>query len=402
VGVGAVLRERPGVPAPAPAAAADAIRSARSVPGYHRHQGLLARWRDIGRAGHRTGFTGAWLRGALPATGRFRSMCCAVAMDRAGNRIVRSDEHGTIEVWELDRGLRRIRLDGHDGRIPCVALDETGRLALSAGEDASVRLWDLPSGRCARVLRGHDGPVEAVAMDAGGRVGFSVGADMLVRVWDLATGECRAELSGHTAEPTTLAADRDGRHLVTASRRGEEGPRLWDVAAGRCLRELPLGATTLSPDGTALLSGHDDGGLQLWDPRTGERRRTLHAPDGSGKARPLWTDGDTAVASREGGGIEVWDLHAGRRIHRHGQLPPLRQVSPDGRFGVSGDFDMLVRVWDVRSGGQLAMLDGHDEVIAGALLTDDGHILASFDVAGHIVIWDLDWDYAFTPPPDRF
>jgi hypothetical protein len=94
------------------------------------------------------------------------------------------------------------------------------------------------------------------------------------------------------------------------------------------------------------------------------------------------------------------------RTATHGRsdrrLPPLRQVNSDGRVGVSGDFDMLVRVWDVRSGGQLAMLDGHDEVIAGALLTDDGHILASFDVAGHIAIWDLDWDYAFTPPPDRF
>ncbi|MFI0451845.1 WD40 repeat domain-containing protein [Actinomadura sp. 6N118] len=283
-----------------------------------------------------------------------------------------------------------------------MALDEAGRIALSAGEDASVRLWDLPSGRCARVLRGHDGPVEAVAVDASGRVGFSVGADMLVRVWDLATGKCRAELAGHTAKPTTLVADRDGRYLLTAPRWGEEGPRLWDVAAGHCLCELPLGATTLSPDGTVLVSGHDDGGLHLWDPRTGSHRRTLHAPDESGKVGPLWTDGDTAIASREGSGIEVWDLHAGRRTLQREQLPSFRQVSPDGRFGVSGGFDMLVRVWDVRSGGQLAMLEGHDEVVAGTLLADDGHTLASFDGAGCILIWDLDWDYDFTPPPDRF
>jgi WD40 repeat protein len=334
-------------------------------------------------------------------------MCCAVAMDRAGNRILRSDERGTIQVWELSHGLRCIRLEGHDGRIPSIALDEAGRLALSAGEDASVRLWDLPSGRCVRVLRGHDGPVEAVALDASGRVGFSAGRDMLVRVWDLATGECRTELAGHTARPTTLAADHDGRYLVTAPRWGEEGPRLWDVPAGRCLCELPLGATALSPAGTVLLSGQDDGGLHLWDPRTGKRRRTLHAPDGSGKIRPLWTDGDTAVASREGSGIEVWDLHAGRRTLQHELLPSFQQVSTDGQLGVSGGidsegFDMLVRVWDVRSGGQLAVLEGHDEIIAGALLTDDGHTLASFDAEGRILIWDLDWDYDFTPPFDRF
>lgn len=48
-----------------------------------------------------------------------------------------------------------------------------------------------------------------------------------------------------------------------------------------------------------------------------------------------------------------------------------------------------MRVWDVRTGGCLRVLDGHRDAVRSVDLTPDGRFAASLDVSGTVCFWDL-------------
>ncbi|MFJ9031843.1 protein kinase [Streptomyces sp. NPDC102274] len=394
-------------------AAADELRRARAVPGYRRHRELLDRWQDVTGAGRRTTLSDAWLRATPPIIGFGPHSAHEAAgllplnSGRGLLELVSRSEGTRLHLWDLRDGGRRLVARGDVDTFRDLAVTGDDRVVLSAGADGTVRGWDVESGRSRHTLRGTTGRMYKVALDAGGRVGLSAGEDRIIRVWDLDTDTCVRELTGHTAAVSKLEMSADGRYAFSY---GDDGPRIWDVRAGRCLHVLAGGKWrefALSGSGDVLLAGCWDGTVQVWDVRTGLCRHTM---TGHGRETLVGVacsaDGGVGVSVSQDRTMRTWDLRTGRcrhtaRIKRGFPAFAVRsaEVSADGRFAVSGDAEGLLRVWDLDTGACLRTLDGHSSGIMWLAITGGGRVVLSRDHEGVTRVWELDWEYDFSPSP---
>jgi len=65
-------------------------------------------------------------------------------------------------------------------------------------------------------------------------------------------------------------------------------------------------------------------------------------------------------------------------------------VSPDGRYGLSGDEAGMILLWDLESGELLRRLEGHTDMVTGLAFTPDGRQAVSASQDKTLIHWDLE------------
>eukprot|EP01033_Poteriospumella_lacustris_P010786 gene10786-7675_t len=318
------------VPPPAAAATTDAASTVSSL--------TSASASSVGSTF--TAATAATTGGGSSGGGSLRSLRGAMAMGRPqlrylnaqGEReyLVSASEDKTLRLWRVRWPSRHhphhhrwtppavgsVRsFVGHSHGVFSVAGLPEAMLA-SGSWDRSVRLWDALTGDCLRVLHGHDKTALCLAWSASVSRLVSGGADKTLRVWDLAADDAGpvATLTGHsdavtavrflvddaTATATEPQRQRLG-HVVSSSL--DKTLRLWDVAAGTCLRELRghrQVVLCVAPlrQGAYVVSGDLRGDYCVWNTTTGAQETQLSPPSES----PSSSYADAVVCVDDGGG----------------------------------------------------------------------------------------------------
>jgi RNA polymerase sigma factor (sigma-70 family) len=349
--------------------------------------------------------------------------CLAVSPD--GKQLAACGPYAQIKVWDVatDRLVNTFALKGREPSA--VAFSPDGKL-LAAGyrNDGAIRFWDLAKGQEVRALKGHPHGVRSLAFSPDGTRLASGGSagDGSLRLWDLAAGKSVA-----------LLTQIKGRERTSASSSGKDG-RLSNVRHEPTLGEVR--SVAFSPDGTVMVSGGDEGdpAVRVWDVAAGKEVRQLgdrrNAADGlaftrdgrsvyvgaGGSVRhfevatgkelgPVGGHGqyisqvrlapDVRVAATAGGDrtIRLWDVGSGKELKRlEGHEGGVRCVaySPDGRLLASGGEDRTVRLWEVASGREVRCLRGHDGDVYDLAFSPDGRLLASCDYfMGGLLLWEV-------------
>jgi WD40 repeat protein/tetratricopeptide (TPR) repeat protein len=190
-------------------------------------------------------------------------------------------------------------------------------------------------------------------------------------------------LWSHKQPVTSAAFSPEGRSLVTASEDGTA--RLWDVSTGKQLTPPLRHATKVlqaafSPGGRRLVTA-SAGAARLWDTATGKllwslphRGRVLQASF-SRDGRRLVTAGADRTA-------RIWDTKTGKEIapslkHRKGVRKA--SFSPDGRHVVTASLDRTARVWEAKTGKCLSVLKHKDKVWDAEFSPDGRRIVTASD-----------------------
>lgn len=285
------------------------------------------------------------------------------------------------ERWRVAEATDQRRDTVHRASAPAFSGD--GKLLARIGPDGSVRLHETERGREVRRLaaKSTEDPAVRCALSADGKRLATLTKREVVRIYDVAGGKERVVL-GEAAEddrtglrgmtaPLAVVFSPDGKTLAQAQ--GANAVRLWDVETGRV---RPGGAghvgsvqsVTASTDGKTLTTRGSDDTVRHWDLASGKERSRFAVPaEALGSA--LSPDGRTLAVLGEGA-IVLRDLASGKQVQRFA-LPavpapwwlgvvalPSGAFAPDGKRLAARGFDHKLRVWDVATGKEVAVLGG--------------------------------------------
>jgi WD40 repeat protein len=246
-------------------------------------------------------------------------------------------------------------LDASTGRIlrsypvpgGVAALSPSGSTVLIGGQDGSVRFLDLHTGAITRSITTLAGGITAVGFTPDGRYAVTSG-DLSSLVWNVAKHHVVRTFTGHAGPVNFQAISPDGSTLYTGS---NDGTALeWDLRGKRSLGRSVRAAHSLaifqasnialSPSGRMLAVGASDGTVNLWDTRSLAKIASFHAGSWavgavsfSADGRSLLVAGDTETEPRRGF-MGIWRLSkTPRELHKLQGLPfyTWAAFSPDGK-----------------------------------------------------------------------
>lgn len=268
------------------------------------------------------------------------------AIGLCGGCVATGSFGGTVEIWDAASCERRGGVAAHAVRVSMVnfANERTVLAAAADGTASRIRVGDDGVCKVAHVYEGHEGRVAATcAHPIKEDVVLTAGFDGTLRLFSgeylLATHE-----TGH-AQATWLALHPDGSLFGTTGSEG--GVRLWDIRSGRVI-------------------------LTLERAHVGQALRVAFAGDGRTFAT---AGGDHAAA--------VWDLRrraSVKRIAAHrGIVSGLAFCGGGGDVLVTASFDGTVKCWAARR--EFAMIQAHtaheDKVMAIDVTGDAGRVVTA-------------------------
>jgi WD40 repeat protein len=219
--------------------------------------------------------------------------------------------------------------------VATVAGDRTG-----SGVAREGLIWDVDTGRIVGRFQGQRHAHSLAFSPDGNRLAVGC-ADGHVLVIDWKRGKTLLDATEHLGEVTAVAISPDGKQLASAGRK-DHLVRLWDLATGRLVAELPapemICSLAYSPAPNAKrLAGISRDTVRLWDVQAHQEALTLrgapqrhwdppfnprlaYSPDGMRLAGTNWDES-----------ISVWEAESGEEEERRGRREEARRRAAEAR-----------------------------------------------------------------------
>jgi WD40 repeat protein len=342
--------------------------------------------------------------------GHADELTSSIAFSPDGKTLASASGDKSIMLWDVSTGARLRALEGHTVFVVYSALSHDGKILASMGIDKTIRLRLVSTGAEFSTLK-ETSYFSSMALSPDGKTLASGNWDNAIKLWDVSTGVKLRTLEGHSNPAHSLVFSPDGK--ILASLGADKTFKLWDVSSGAELHTLKMNSYLISsiafsPDGKTLASGSWDKTIKLWDVSTGAQLHTLE-----GQSNPVYSvafspDGKTLASESAAKIIRLWDVSSGaqlRTLAASGTLPGLLKrslklegpsyegtsniaFSPDGKTLASGSWDKTIRLWDVSTGAQLHMLEGHSSYINSIAFSPNGKYLVSGSFDTNVKLWD--------------
>ena len=326
-----------------------------------------------------------------------------------GKTLLTGSKDGTIQAWDTATGSPRFTVGtGHIEGTRDLMFNLNGDTLISLNRpfnpegNLQQQRWDLNTGdQLSTRFLGIDASSMILSPDGKMLAGHDFGNTCVL--WDINTDPPRIIdqfiLKGYptAALNVKFAFSADGEMLATG---GEDGlVHMWNLTASKKVQhrftvkghKYNIRTLAFSPDGKMLASGGEGGTLCLWRVADGASLFTSKAHKSLINAVEF--SPDSKILASGGKKLYLWDTATGTQLRTTPrELTAMISnlvFSPDGNILVVGNWDGILELWDVRTGGLLSTRTGHTWWIEVLKFSADGKTLASASFwDGTILIWD--------------
>ncbi|KAI7898629.1 guanine nucleotide-binding protein subunit beta-2-like 1 [Cokeromyces recurvatus] len=295
-----------------------------------------------------------------------------VTSSKTSNMVISASRDKSIIVWEMNRddincGVPRKALVGHNNIIQDLAISSDGQFVLSASWDHTLRLWDLEAGKTVRRFVGHEKDVLSVAFSADNRQIVSSSRDRTIKLWNT-LGECKHTFKqyNHKDWIPCVRFSCNPNKPIFVSCGWDKLVKVWSNIKLNVKKEFVghngyLNTLALSPDAKLCASADRDGVVMIWDLDDGKHLLSLDV--GKEVFSLLFSPNRCWLCIATGASIKIWDTEEEKFVDtltpdsstitmNKPQAPHLPNClslawSMDGNTLYSGHSDHLIRVWQV-------------------------------------------------------
>eukprot|EP01130_Rhizamoeba_saxonica_P017056 TRINITY_DN8098_c0_g1_i1.p1 TRINITY_DN8098_c0_g1~~TRINITY_DN8098_c0_g1_i1.p1 ORF type:complete len:2262 (-),score=513.74 TRINITY_DN8098_c0_g1_i1:41-6826(-) len=310
--------------------------------------------------------------------------------------LVSASWDNSLILWDLDVGLPYATLTGHRRRVTSCAFSSDGLFIVSGSWDCSVKIWHS-TGECFKTITAGGKPINSVSFAPDDKVVVVGSWDGSIKFIDIDSGEILDSLVGHKKSVQSVSYAPDGKHLVTGSL--DRSVLLWDAQARKPITPLskhskPVTYVDYSKDGNQLLSASEDGTVRVWKANLGQKRNTIKVSNGymnSVNFHP--NDSNIIVTGSSECKVILWNVRSGlETMILEGHIRPVTYVefSPRGTEIASASEDGTVIIWNAENGNIIHKIEAHRSgvnTLSWSPLVDD-HRLVSGSEDFSLKIWN--------------
>ncbi|MCL2805524.1 MAG: caspase family protein [Treponema sp.] len=309
-----------------------------------------------------------------------------------------------IMIWDAASGREVRRFSDHSNTILSVQWSADGRRILASSGDTTTKIYEAGTGSCISTFSGKTDAIMAAALDREGKRLVSGSSSGKVNIWNAQTGVLERSLN-HVGHIYSVAISPDGKIIAAGAGAQNNQLKIWNADTGVELYSLsysPIAAhgnlnfvqgLAFHPNGVLLAAASSDKAIRIWDVTTGRQTASLSGHAVGVADLAFNRDGSVLVSCAQDLTARVWKL-SGRnyRLHKtlnHQHYVQSVDVSPDGRFAVTGSLDGRVTYWNIETGQGTFWSMG---ALARAVsFSPDGRsIIAGVEASKTIHLWDTD------------
>lgn len=171
-----------------------------------------------------------------------------IKYNRDGDLLFSAAKDSTPNVWFSHNGERLGTFEGHNGAIWSLDVSSDSRLLCTGCADNSARIWDVQTGKTLSIIQTET---------AVRRVGFAMGDQQVALITDATMGR---PSTLHIYDLRSINASKEPSMAVRRLEFGDSKQKATVFAWADC--------------NEAIVTGHENGALQRWDPSSGKLLET--------------------------------------------------------------------------------------------------------------------------------
>lgn len=247
-------------------------------------------------------------------------------------------------------------LPGYNNDLVTLSVSPKAGLMATAGWDNQINIYTSDSPfTLVQTLKAHAARINTLRFNRSGTMLASGSNDFTVLVFDSVFNKKKLESpdKGHKGYVNTVLFDNSSRFLFSGADDGKIC--MWDISKGICFRNIDVGARV-----TSLAMGRD--------PRV-------------------------VIAASANPQIKVINLTNGqtqRVFAGHTDAVNAIEVSPNGKYLLSGSNDKSARIWDLATGQELRKLTVNCWKVLSVAFSENGKYCATACNDGSIKVWEVE------------